>query len=161
MSDSTVVFDLARDGIQGWWFGLPGLLIAGVCYALYTSELHTRSARRSFQKFGIGFGLLFFAFNSVFTVLRHWSFTRAIQNRQYQQVEGIVQDFTPGQPQKPARRESFVVDGHRISYSPFEITGGYAKFSTPQGPIFQGQRVRVRLVGETVVYLEILPRQAT
>ena len=160
-SDTTVVFDLAREGIQGWWFGLPGLLIAGAAYVHYSSDAHMNKRRRAFLIIGAGFGLLFFVLSSVFAVLQYSSFRRALKTGRYVQVEGLVEDFVSGRSRKPYRNESFLVDGHRISYSPSEVTGGYNKFSTPKGPIFEGQRVRVRLVGKTVVYLALLPRETS
>lgn len=66
-----------------------------------------------------------------------------VKNKNYEVVEGSVENFTP-MPYGGHAKESFYVNGAYFEYSDYEITGGFNNTASHGGPIKgNGQKVRI------------------
>jgi len=117
------------------------------------------------QKFRVGFSYLFFCFSVVWTAVTFFAtysdyvnLRNALQNGQFEFVEGQVTEFVP-MPYEGHQYESFMVNGKKFQYSDGVISNGFNNTSSHGGPIREGLKVRVwsvnRREGPTIVKLAI------
>jgi len=78
----------------------------------------------------------------------------ALRDGQYAVVEGYVSDFVP-MPHSGHSMESFVVQGHRFSYSDYVVSAGFNNTASHGGPIREGLYVRVTYTNDVILRLEI------
>lgn len=78
----------------------------------------------------------------------------ALDHGQYSVIEGQVTNFVP-MPYEGHSDESFVVKGHRFSYSDYILTPGFHNTASHGGPIHEGLYVRVTYVGNLILRLEV------
>ena len=92
--------------------------------------------RKGTTIFVIFFGLLLFGAG----MLNYFNFAklrRAAREGKYEVVEGEVREFVP-MPYTGHANESFVVKGHRFSYSDYDLTKGFNQTQSHGGPIRDG-----------------------
>ena len=78
----------------------------------------------------------------------------AVDRKEYRVVEGRVTEFVP-MPYQGHANESFVVSGHRFSYSDYDLTKGFNWTQSHGGPIRENLQVRITYVDDSIVKLEI------
>lgn len=66
----------------------------------------------------------------------------AVERREYQVVEGRVENFRP-MPRDGHSLESFTVNGKEFEYSDFVVTPGFRNTQSYGGPIHEGLFVRI------------------
>jgi len=87
------------------------------------------------------------------TILPNYALARAVRDRNYQVVEGIIMDF---HPQLPAAREyeRFTVGGVPFEYTQSDFSIAFNHTAANRGPIHPGLHVRVGHVGGRIVTLD-------
>jgi hypothetical protein len=77
-----------------------------------------------------------------------------IDRGEAQVTTGTVTEFVPGRADGK-RSESFVVNGHRFTYSEWIIEAGFNHTAGRGGPMREGLNVRITFVGDSIVKLEL------
>jgi hypothetical protein len=157
-----VYYDIQQVIYPAWWVMAVGLLIISIGATLFLARnnkvFNSVFESSGFQKtvmpiFAIIFGMIWVALGMLsyptFAGLRN-----AARDGRYEVVEGQVREFVP-MPYEGHARESFVVDGHRFSYSDYDLTMGFNQSRSHGGPIREGLQVRIAHVDGKIVKLEI------
>lgn len=155
-----VVFDV-RDTRPAYEFVLVGLLFIaiGVVLALLRPRLPGWWGKqpRASSRF-VACWIALSAFSTVVTLaiitLGGSYFRRAMTDHRTETIEGVVEEFTP-MPAAGHAMERFCVQGRCFEYSDFVITGGFNKTSSHGGPIRLGLRVRLAVLNDTILRLEV------
>jgi hypothetical protein len=142
-----LVFDVAREGYRYWWFPAAGLIgVAGGTLDLLAAMHAAKRPRRALII--ITASLLWIAGTFASTYSEYRSLRSALLHGNYQEVEGPVQDFVPGDGRRP---ESFQVAGHRYSYSWSVVDAGY----NGGAGLEPGVQVRIADVHGEIARLEV------
>lgn len=157
------VFDAANQGYTTWWFPAFGLIfVCAGALLVFKAPLMQRvmphglqgRARKFFSWFFLIFAVLWVLGTFVSTYHGYRTAATELREGQYAVVEGPVTDFVP-MPYTGHSEESFVVGGHRFSYSDYIVTSGFHNTASHGGPIHDGLYVRITYVGNTILKLEI------
>ena len=157
--DYRVAFDVAEAGCRFWWLPLIGV------GAVVVGLLRLRHRRRNpgprpsrWRSVGPAFevvvGLLLATGAFLGTYGQYRGLVRALENRDYVVVEGVVHDFVP-MPVDGHPNESFEVAGRRYEYSDFMVTQAFNNTQSHGGPMRDGLRVRIADVSGRIARLEI------
>jgi hypothetical protein len=157
-----VYYDIQQVAYPGWWIFAVGLLFISVGAVTFlarnneyfSSRLWSSKFQRKvmpiylliFGLIGVGAGWLNY---SNFAELRDTT-----RNGKAEVVEGLVKEFVP-MPYHGHGKESFVVNGHRFSYSDYDLTKGFNQSQSHGGPIREGLQVRIAHVDGKIIKLEI------
>jgi hypothetical protein len=157
------VFDAAHQGYGIWAFLGIGLILMAVGILLVGAP----GLMLKFLPLGLQgqsrkiFGWVFLSVAVTFTVVifantysAYQATVTALDHGQYSVIEGQVTNFVP-MPYEGHSDESFVVKGHRFSYSDYKLTPGFHNTASHGGPIHEGLYVRVTYVGGLILRLEI------
>lgn len=146
-----LVFDVVQSGCQGCWFAANGL------FPLAIGILIKKGLVRGIR-FQAEFMIVFSSLWIIWTFSSSYSdFTRmrnALLAHQYTLVEGTVTQLDP-MSDKRHGGESFVVSGHRFSYSDHTSMAGFNHTHSHGGPIREGLQVRIADVEGKIARLEI------
>jgi hypothetical protein len=172
------IFDAAHQGYATWWFPAAGLVgvFVGALYVFKPALMLSMSRGAQFVSKPtmfrslsdgsqgaankiISWCLLIFALlwtlgTFVFTFAEYRYVVNALNEGRYAIVEGPVTGFVP-MPYEGHSQESFVVGGHRFSYSENIITSGFHNTASHGGPIREGLYVRVSYLGNLILRLEV------
>ncbi|MFY9763350.1 MAG: hypothetical protein WB772_21060 [Xanthobacteraceae bacterium] len=159
------VFDAADQGyiVTAGWFPAFGLIF--VCLGalmIFAPGIMDRilpsgpqgKARRIFSWCLLIFAVLWTVINFAATYREYRTAVTALRGGEYAIVEGPVTDFVP-MPYAGHSMESFVVGGHRFSYSDYGVTSGFHNTASHGGPIHDGLHVRISYVGNLILRLEV------
>jgi len=154
-----VVFDVSTEGYRGWAFvlGLLFFLTVGVGWILWSRQFpdpRHRWFQRSRPYVFTAFTLCVMSGLNINMYREYRLLTGRLQAGNYQVVEGEVEEFDP-MPWEGHKDESFVVAGHRYSYSDYDGSAGFNRTSSHGGPIRQGLRVRIADIDGVIARLEI------
>jgi hypothetical protein len=157
-----VYYDIQQVAYPGWWvFAIALFFISAGAVAFlarnnkkFSSRYRSSDLQRKvmpifaiiFGLLGVGAGWLNY---SNFAELRD-----AARNGKAEVVEGQVKEFVP-MPYQGHANESFVVNGHRFSYSDYDLTKGFNQSQSHGGPIKEGLQVRIEHVDGKIIKLEI------
>jgi hypothetical protein len=153
-----VYYDIQHVAYPGWWIFAVGLLFISAGVVGFLARNTPRFGSSMFQRkvmpiyivifglIGIGAGWLNY---STFAELRD-----AARNGKTGVAEGQVKEFVP-MPDHGHGSESFVVNGHRFSYSDYDLTKGFNQSQSHGGPIREGLQVRIEHVDGKIIKLEI------
>jgi hypothetical protein len=100
------------------------------------------------------FALLWTLGTLVVSVAEYRYVMNALYDGRYRIIEGPVTDFVP-MPYEGHLQESFVVGGHRFSYSDYIVTAGFHNTASHGGPIREGLYVRVSYLDNLILRLEV------
>lgn len=152
------VYDLAHTGYQHWLEMVGGLIFVVVGLVLFVRRKENPT---SFPEHWTRLGPLFVMFFGILWIgvfaLNYSLYARlhnAVGREEYRTVEGRVTEFIP-MPYEGHADESFVVNGHRFSYSDYDLTKGFNWTQSHGGPIREGLQVRIAYVDDSIVKLEI------
>jgi hypothetical protein len=157
------VFDVAQEGYSTSWFPAFGLIfvIVGALQIFAPNLMRRISSKRYRGSFGIFFNWAFFLFALMWTggtfASTYWQYreaTAALRDGNYAIVEGPVTNFVP-MPYTGHAMESFLVQGHRFSYSDYVVTIGFHNTASHGGPIRGGLYVRVTYAEDYILRLEV------
>jgi hypothetical protein len=103
--------------------------------------------------------LFMVAFLLVIPLVEYAMVSVRLRTGHYTEVEGVIEDFTPGDPAGHGAESWTVEQGGRrfhYSYSPFRGFGvGYDHPTPPHGPLHDGAHVRLADVGGHIARLEV------
>ena len=134
----------------------PILIVSGLV-SFFRTRRSPDSFPESWSRLGPLFATLFGIAWSGAWFLNYSIYARlhgAVDRQEYRVVEGRVTKFVP-MPYQGHANESFVVDGHKFSYSDYDLTKGFNWTQSHGGPIRDGLQVRITYVGDSIVKLEI------
>jgi hypothetical protein len=128
-------------------------LAAGVCLFFYWKFTHRKNReirwllRIPYFVFSCFFVICGFALIVAHNLARHsqdadTGAVRALQNGDFQTVEGTVTHFDP-MPYEGHKMECFSVQGERFCYSDYFIAPGFRNTASHGGPIRPGLKVRI------------------
>jgi hypothetical protein len=154
-----LVFDVGMEGYRGWtllWlFVLFSVVGAGwiLLRRRYPTSRRSRLARIGpylFTSVTVPAMLV----GNITTYLEYRELISRLRTGEFKIVEGRVEQFDP-MPWEGHKNESFVVDGHRYSYSDYDGGVGFNRTSSHGGPIRQGLNVRIADINGVIARLEI------
>jgi hypothetical protein len=154
-----VVYDVTTQGYRDWTFvgGFLLFLAVGMGWILWHRRfpgVRRDWLHRSAPYLFTGITLFIMSVANVTIYRDYRELTRRLRTGEYQVVEGRVEEFDP-MPWEGHKNESFVVDGHRYSYSDYDASPGFNSTSSHGGPIREGLRVRIADVDGVIARLEI------
>ena len=155
-----LIFDAAtvRYAVWDWLFPAVLFVAFGITLVCFP-DLYGRDRRRFTRPFG---ALL--AAVAAWMAVGSWRATNsqrarvvdALRAGRYQLVQGVVQNFRPGDVDSHPPEE-FTVAGHRYQYAPAEHLFGFNRVAAQGGPIREGLRVRIADVDGLIAWLEVSP----
>jgi hypothetical protein len=157
------VFDAGQQGYATGWFPAFGLIFVAVgALLVFRPALMQRlapsglqgTARKIFSWFFFVFALLWTAGTFLGTFLQYRAVISDLGTGRYSVVEGPVTNFVP-MPHTGHSEESFMVKGHRFSYSDYVVTPGFHNTASHGGPIREGLYVRITYSGNQILRLEV------
>jgi hypothetical protein len=140
--DYQVAFDAAREGYHGWWFGLFGLIFAGIGLTMVGETRAARGAMKVFAWVFVGFSILWTGVATCLPYREHQKAVERLAKGQTEVVEGPVENFRP-QPRGGHARERFTVKGVAFSFSDNVLTPGFHRTVARGGPLREGLPVRI------------------
>jgi len=156
-----LVYDAAAAGYADWWFPAIGLaLLAGFGLALYRHHSGTPTRHAWALYAGVPFLLLWVVAAATATYGRYATLRDRLRAGQFTTVEGVVQDFEPGDAGDHREERWSVRSGgrlYRYQYSPSRLTPGFRHTAAHGGPIRPGLRVRIADVDGYIARLAIAP----
>lgn len=153
----SLVFDVAEAGYRYWW--LPsigiGLAIAFSLCASLKKILPISQKKILLLRLGSAFCLLWSIILFISTYSDYAHMRNSLMAGNYKILEGTIMDFVP-QAEGDHEPESFRINGHHLSYSFSTITAGFNQTRTHNGPIHEGQKARLAVVGDEIARVEIV-----
>jgi hypothetical protein len=163
-----LVYDVAAPSSADWWppivgGGLALGLLLAVFFALRQATAKSGEDRvgRRFGTALLSGGVLLTSYSVIRFLYDTRQLTAAVHEGRYTTVEGVVEEFAPGDlsGKHPERWAVVSADGRRVSYAywPMALTAGYSRVHGLGGSVDAGRRVRVTDVGGTIARLEVVP----
>ena len=149
--DYKTVFEITDKGFE--MITLMPLLFVIVGIGISWFNIKYNKSTSSKRKFTIVFGFIFSGFALIMLLLTvpssiaNRNKTKKIfENKEYQIVEGIIEDFHP-MPYSGHEHESFTVNSVHFEYSDYYIFYGFNNTASHGGPLKQnGQEVRLSYI---------------
>lgn len=153
-----VIFDVTQAGYKNWGFPAAGLGMALAVWVLASVSKNwspkPRSNYRLSRIVGGTFCLVWSIGVFCITFSDYVHLRTALTSGNYEKIEGTVTDFVP-QAIGDHEPESFRVNGRRFSYSYSSPIAGFNQTHTHDGPIHEGQQVRLAVVGDEIARVEV------
>lgn len=160
-TDYQVVFDVGREGYRAWslvW-GLVLFTAVGTGWILWRRSYPGPGGKWTQRVTPYAFLLVTVSATVIANVtayLEYRGLVEGLRTGNYRLVVGRVEQFDP-MPWEGHKNESFVIDGHRYSYSDYDGSAGFNRTSSHGGPIRQGLSVRIADIHGVIARLEIAP----
>lgn len=155
-----LIYDITQTA-PAWWFPAVGLIFVTIgallvifrkrAYAYYSSThlstwgyppLWNETAFNVFSVVWLGGGIAWTAAAGWGIFSDYYALKTAVERREYQVVEGKVENFRP-MPHEGGSLESFTVNGKEFEYSDFVMRPGFKNTQSYGGPIHEGLFVRI------------------
>jgi len=161
----TECFNVLKNGDRVFDFASSGLIMIaiGVAYIiLYIIQgVPKRSAVLIFLYIWTGLGVLWTSSVYYLSARDYQYFSRAIENKKYQEVEGYVENFESSTIVYNSSKvrnlkvttESFSVKGVHFEYASNVETTGFNQTKSNGGPIDEGKYVRIRYYDDLILQL--------
>ncbi|HXQ68698.1 MAG TPA: hypothetical protein VN980_19185 [Alphaproteobacteria bacterium] len=160
MADCSIIYDLANQGYDEWWFPATGLLaagFAGTIYGLFRSlfkNIVPTAAKKSARR-AIFFSLILALLAFIWTYSEYSNLRKAYEGGAYQQVSGEIEHFADTGPGLQPGTVRFSVGKITFSYSRYAVSPGFRKTRDLGSPLHEGLMVRIRYIGTAIVRLEV------
>lgn len=149
--DYKTVFEITEKGLEMFFF-MPLLFVfVGIGISWFNIKFNKSTSPK--KKFTIVFGFIFSGFALLMvlltlpsTISTRTKTNRIFENKEYQVVEGVIDNFHP-MPQSGHDMESFTVNGVYFKYSDYVIHYGFNNTASHGGPLkSNGQQVRLSYI---------------